>query len=171
MRSGPRQDRSAWRWTSRAAVDTLVASITLLVGVAMMVDSYGIGAGWAEGRLQPGYFPFRLGAIICILSVAIAWHALKRETRANGAFAERSQARLVLSVLVPTLVYVAVIGWLGIYVASALFIAAFMRLGQKRGWLGTAAVSLGVMAVLFVLFEIVFLVPLPKGPLEALIGY
>jgi putative tricarboxylic transport membrane protein len=171
MSPGPRQDHSVWRWTSRAAVDALVASITLLVGVAMMVDSYGIGAGWADGSLQPGYFPFRLGAIICILSVAIAWHALKREARANEAFAERRQVRLVMSVLVPTLLYVAVIGWLGIYLASALFIGAFMRLGQKRGWIGTAAVSVGVMLALFILFEIVFLVPLPKGPIEALIGY
>ena len=133
MSSGPRQDPPARRSTSRAAVDALVASITLLVGAAMMVDSYGIGAGWADGSLQPGYFPFRIGAIICILSVAI--------------------------------------GWLGFYFGSALFIAAFMRLGQKRGWIGTAAVSLGVMAALFILFEIVFLVPLPKGPIEALIGY
>jgi hypothetical protein len=171
MSSGPRQDPPARRSTSRAAVDALVASITLLVGAAMMVDSYGIGAGWADGSLQPGYFPFRIGAIICILSVAIAWHALMRERRASGPFVERRQLRRVLSVLVPTLLYVAAIGWLGIYFASALFIAAFMRLGQKRGWIGTAAVSLGVMAALFILFEIVFLVPLPKGPIEALIGY
>ena len=56
MSSGPRQDPPARRSTSRAAVDALVASITLLVGAAMMVDSYGIGAGWADGSLQPGYF-------------------------------------------------------------------------------------------------------------------
>ena len=41
----------------------------------MMFDSYGIGAGWAADGPQPGYFPFRIGAIICIVSVA---HRVRR---------------------------------------------------------------------------------------------
>jgi hypothetical protein len=46
-----------------------------------------------------------------------------------------------------------------------------MRLMDKYSWLKTLAVSIGLNAVLFWLFEIQFLVPLPKGPLEALFGY
>ena len=60
---------------------------------------------------------------------------------------------------------------LGIYVPSAIFIAAFMRFLGKYGWLRTALVSLGVMLVFFMMFEIWFQVPLPKGPLEAAFGY
>jgi putative tricarboxylic transport membrane protein len=42
---------------------------------------------------------------------------------------------------------------------------------DKSSWLKTVAVSAGVSAVLFWMFEIQFMVPLPKGPLEALFGY
>ena len=63
------------------------------------------------------------------------------------------------------------IGWLGIYFASALFIAVFMRLGQiarldrHRG--GQPRRDRGPLHPV----RDLFLVPLPKGPLEALIGY
>jgi len=77
----------------------------------------------------------------------------------------------VLVVLVPTIVFVLAIKFLGIYVASALFIAAFMRAMDRFSWLKTIVVSIGVSAMLFWLFELQFLVPLPKGPLEAMFGY
>ena len=77
--------------------------------------------------------------------------------------------------MVPTLVYVALIDnpWygLGIYVPSAVFIAFFMRFLGKYGWATIAAVSVGVMVSFFLMFEIWFKVPLPKGPLEAAFGF
>jgi hypothetical protein len=56
-------------------------------------------------------------------------------------------------------------------VASAIFIAAFMRFIGKFGWLKSVLVGLGISGTLFWIFEIMFQVPLPKGPLEALFGY
>jgi hypothetical protein len=89
----------------------------------------------------------------------------------HGTFVERAQFRDVLKVLVPAAVFVALIGYIGIYVASALFIGAFMRwLGRFR-WRTIAIVSVAVPLALFFLFEIWFLVPLPKGPLEDFLGY
>ena len=41
----------------------------------------------------------------------------------------------------------------------------------RYGWLLTAAVSVGVPLVFFLVFERWFLVPLPKGPLEAMFGF
>jgi len=103
-------------------------------------------------------------------------NALRMGREEGGeAFVSRGQLRMVLTVLIPTVVYVILIDnpWypLGIYVPSAIFIAAFMRFLGKYGWLRTALVSLGVMLVFFMMFEIWFQVPLPKGPLEAAFGY
>ena len=77
----------------------------------------------------------------------------------------------VLAMLLPTIAYVILIKLIGIYVASALFIAGFMLFQGKYKWLPTLCVSLGVPGVIFALFEIWFLVPLPKGPLERMLGY
>ena len=77
----------------------------------------------------------------------------------------------VLTMLLPTIGYVILIGFIGIYVASAIFIAGFMLFQGKYRWLPTLLVSVGVPLAMFVLFEIWFLVPLPKGPLESMLGY
>ena len=67
-------------------------------------------------------------------------------------------------------IYVALIGWLGIYAASILFVAFFMRWLSKYDWWKLAAASIGNSVFFFVIFEIWFKIPLPKGPLEALLG-
>jgi hypothetical protein len=59
---------------------------------------------------------------------------------------------------------------LGLYVASTLFIVFFMRRLGRYPWAAAAAVGIGVSAVFFVLFEVWFKLPLPKGPLEAWLG-
>jgi putative tricarboxylic transport membrane protein len=65
---------------------------------------------------------------------------------------------------------IAVIVWTGIYVASTLFIAFFMRWLGKYTWWKVVAVSVGTSVVFFLIFETWFKVPLPKGPLEAALG-
>jgi len=152
-------------------VEIAVAIFMFAIGVVIMIDNYQLGAGWAKDGPQSGYFPFRIGAIICLASVGVLLQVLLSRKRRNAVFVTHRQLRPVLFVLVPTLVYVAAIQFAGIYVASAIFIAAFMRIMDKYSWLKTLAVSVGLNAILFWLFEVQFLVPLPKGPLEALFGY
>jgi integral membrane sensor domain MASE1 len=93
----------------------------------------------------------------------------------HGPFVKWGQLRMILIVMVPCVIYVALIvnpvQSLGIYVASALFIAFFMRYLGKYGWAKIAAVSVGTVVVFFLMFEVWFKVPLPKGPLEAAFGF
>jgi putative tricarboxylic transport membrane protein len=67
-------------------------------------------------------------------------------------------------------VYVALVTFMGIYVSSVVLIAYFMLRHGKHGAALTAAVSVGVPLFFYLVFERWFLVPLPKGPLEALVG-
>lgn len=156
---------------SHSHVEAMAAVAIFLIGVVMMVDNYKMGAGWATDGPQSGYFPFRVGAIICIASAFVCFKALFGKNRNHTVFVSWVRFRLVLLVLVPTIVYVLAIQLLGIYVASAVFVAAFMRVMDKRSWVKVALISIGMSATLFWLFEIQFLVPLPKGPLESLFGY
>ena len=57
------------------------------------------------------------------------------------------------------------------FVAAVLFIGLFMRWLGKYPWWKVAAVSLGTAVVFFLIFERWFLVPLPKGPVETLLGF
>ena len=156
---------------THCAVDVITAVVFFAIGVVMMVDNYRIGITWATDGPEAGYFPYHIGLIICIASAVVLLKSLFGKPRNKEVFVTWDRFRLVLLVLIPTLVYVLLIQFLGIYVASALFMAAFMRCLGKIPWLKLILISVCVNALLFWLFEVQFLVPLPKGPLEALFGY
>jgi hypothetical protein len=157
---------------SRRTAELAVAIGLFLVGITIIADSIHLGIGWLANTPQPGYFPVRVGGVLAFASVVIAVKAyLDRSPVAMRQFVSWPRFRLVLAVFLPTVAYTALIFMIGIYVASALYIAAFMIASRKFRWPVTLAVSLGTAAVAFWLFEMEFLVPLPKGPLEALFGY
>jgi putative tricarboxylic transport membrane protein len=135
-----------------------------------MYDSVRLGARWAEDGPQPGYFPFYVGLLICIASAATALFAVRMPQERNGSFVEVGQLKLVLAVLIPSAVFAGVVGSLGIYLSGTIFIALFMRWLGKYPWWKVALVSIGNSVVFYLIFEVWFLVPLPKGPLEALLG-
>jgi putative tricarboxylic transport membrane protein len=147
-----------------------VACFLLLLAVLVIVDSMRVGTGWADDGPQSGYFPFYIGLLLFAASGWILFSQLRRWSREDGVFAERAQLSQVIAMLVPMIVYVALVYPLGIYVPSAVLIAYFMRRYGKYGWPVTAVVSVGVPVAFLLVFERWFLVPLPKGPLERMLG-
>jgi hypothetical protein len=152
------------------SAEIAVAALFLLIGAVVVFDSARQGARWGEDGPQAGYFPFYIGLLVCASALINIVSALLSKKMQDKAFVEVGQLKLVLSVLVPSLLYVGLIAWAGIYVASAIFVAFFMRWLGKYPWWKVAAVSIGNSVVFFVIFEMWFKVPLPKGPLEAALG-
>ena len=165
------QERPRSAWLTYQAAEVIVAVTIFLVGVVMMMDSYRIWLGWAVDGPKAGYFPFRTWAILSMASVVVFLRALFGSHRNYELFVSWDRFKQVLCVLIPTVFYVVVTQFIGIYVASALFIGGFMRAMAKFSWLKVILVSVGISVTLFWMFEIQFLVPLPKGPLESLFGY
>jgi len=163
----PQQGGSA---ASVRAAEMGTALVIFLAGALVAFDSYRLGAGWGDDGPQAGYFPFYVGLLICLSGAAVFVGALRDAALAAESFVEREQLALILTVLVPTVVYVAVIAYLGFYVASTLYIAYFMWKLGKYSWLKIVPVSIGVSVAFFLVFETWFQVPLPKGPLEAALG-
>ena len=154
---------------STRTLEIVTALIFLVVGSLVMWDSSRIGAGWGADGPQSGYFPFYVGLLMNIASLMNLVLAV-RSSNAES-FVSRPAIKLVLAIFLPCLVYVAVMQWVGLYVASVIFIAVFMRWQGKFSIFKSTLTSLSVVAVLFVMFEIWFKVPLIKGPLEAALGY
>jgi hypothetical protein len=136
-----------------------------------MMDALRIGIGWADDGPMGGYFPFRTGAILSIASIGIFVRALFGKHPNHDLFVSWDRFKMVLAVLIPTALYVVATQFIGIYVASAVFIGGFMRVIGGFSWTKVILVSVVTSIVLFWMFEFQFLVPLPKGPLESLFGY
>jgi hypothetical protein len=153
-------------------VELVVALLFVAVGLVVMIDSVRVGITWAEDGPRAGYFPFYIGCILALAGAYLSVTTIARwKKRAGEIFVRWDQLKPVLTVLVPTIVFVGLIATIGIYVASALYIALFMLWQGKFRILPALVVAVGVPVALFLLFEVWFLVPLPKGPLETLIGY
>ena len=150
------------------AVEIGVALVMIAFGALIIVGSMKVGIGWGPEGPKSGFFPFYLGLAIIAASVMNLVTIFAGDPR--KIFADWSQLLSVLAVVIPTAIYVGAVPWLGIYVSSLLLIAIFMI------WLGrysiglSAVVSIGVTVATYLMFEKWFLVPLPKGPIEELLG-
>jgi hypothetical protein len=160
---------------SLASVHTLelaTAFVICVFAAVVIVSNYRLGAGWDANGPQSGYFPFYVGVILFISGAAV----FIGELRKGGAgevvsFVDSRPFVRVLQILIPTIIFVIGIIYLGIYVSTAIFISTFMVwLGRYRV-IVAVALGIGIALALFFTFEVWFLVPLPKGPLETLFGY
>jgi hypothetical protein len=96
---------------------------------------------------------------------------LSRRAREDGVFVTRDQFRRVLQVLIPTCLFCVFTQWLGIYVASLLLVAGFMRFIGRIAWWKSLLTSFIFTLAMFITFDVAFDVIMPKGPLEALFGH
>jgi hypothetical protein len=152
---------------------SLEIAVAVFIGLLAVIGLYGasrVGIGWGAEGPQAGFFPFYVSAIVLIAS-GVNFISAIRTPDDGKIFAEWGQLRRVFSVIVPTAVYVALIPYLGMYVSSALLIGVFMRWFGKYGWPLVIGIAVLVPVLTFFMFEIWFLVPLPKGPLESYLGY
>ena len=154
------------RWPE-AAVAVLLQAIAALV----VADSLRVGVGWADDGPRSGYFPFIIGVLLFASATWILVSQLRRWRADRAEFAEPAQLRQVASMAVPVALYIGAVALVGLYVASIALIAWFMLRHGRYRVLPTAAVAIGVPLVAFLVFERWFLVPLPKGPLEAMLGF
>lgn len=164
-------EQAPQRPVGRRWPEVAVALLLAALAVVVIADSVRVGIGWADDGPRSGYFPFYIGLLLLGAALAVLLAQWRGRRADDAGFADREQLRRVWSVLLPMAVFVALIKPLGLYVASAALIGWFMRRHGKHRVATTLAVSIGVPLVLFLVFERWFLVPLPKGPLEAMLGF
>jgi putative tricarboxylic transport membrane protein len=165
---------------SNRTMEIVTALLLLVVSVIVIIGSRQIGAGWRDDGPGPGFFPYYVAILMGIASIMNLIAAIRIGSADNESFVSRSAFGRVLAVLIPSTLYVALIGGvghgdisiggLGIYVASFLFITGFMIfIGKEPIWKALLVASL-VPLVAFFMFERWFKVALPKGPLEVWLG-
>lgn len=154
----------ARRGPSHRNVEIAVALIIAAFGVIVMAGSWKVGINWGVEGPKAGFFPFYVGLVIVGSSVVNLVNAAKESP--THLFADWSQLRAVMSIVIPTAIYVAVMPFVGLYLSSLVLIGFFMKWLGRYSWVLTLSIAIGVPLVTFILFEKWFLVPLPKGPIE-----
>lgn len=153
---------------STAAMEFIVALFIFALGALVVFDSHRLGSGWGADGPRAGYFPFYIGLILCISSAVNMYRGVFGKKRDTGPFVSRGPFKQVLWVLVPAILYVLTIQFLGLYVASTVYVAFFMVVLGKYSWIKSVLVSVIMSAVFFLMFEVWFNVPLYKGVYDLL---
>jgi hypothetical protein len=149
---------------STRTMEAVVAALLFLFGATFVYQSVRLGFGWATEGPQSGFFPFYVSLAICAGSLVVFVNALRGKAgRSDEAFVERGQLGKVLQVLVPAAVYVLGIQLIGIYVASVVYVALFMRFLGHYSWVKSVLIAGAITVAFFFMFEVWFQVPLYKG--------
>src|SRR5215471_3087268 len=156
---------------STRAVDIAVSLLLIAFAALMAYDNLRSGIGWASDGPKAGYFPFYLAVLLGGASLFGLVKALVSRAGADSPFVNRDQLKRVMQVLLPTFFFCLLTQWLGIYVASLLLIAGFMRVVGRIAWWKSLVTAFVFAIAMFVTFDVAFDVIMPKGPLEALLGF
>ena len=154
-------------------VEAVVAFLIFILGVTVITGSWKLGSGWTTDGPGAGYFPFYIGILLCIAGLGVMFQSLFGKKKNTDIFVDNEQLKLVLSVFIPACVYVLAVQFLGMYVASAIYIALFMIILGKFSKVKSILTALAVVVVFFLMFEVWFKVPLFKGKFDplAFLGY
>ena len=161
----PRPSNGFARWRAELGI----AMVFVVAGALIVNGSLEQGVGWTPTGPESGYFPLRIGWLIVAvgviqsgIAIAMARRGLADPSR-RESFLRRDRLKPLLQVFVPTVAYIVAVPWLGLYIASALFIAGFMWWHGGYRWRALPT-GIAVCAVFYVLLETWFQVELYKGP-------
>ena len=149
--------------------DFITASILMLLGGIVLFDAVRLGVGWGTDGPKSGFFPFWLALIMVMTCAIILLQTLR--SRSSESFVTRQQLGPVLKVICPAAAMVLLTHFVGLYVSAALYIGFYMRWVGRHSWIAVAVLAVAIPVVSFFIFELWFLVPMPKGPLENWLGY
>ncbi|RJL16486.1 tripartite tricarboxylate transporter TctB family protein [Paracoccus siganidrum] len=161
-----------------AEIGTAIATGAL--GVAAIIGASELGYGWEGHGPQAGYFPFYVGLILIGASLWNLVGAVLRHREAMARvraaleieepFLQREHLGRIGTFLAAMAGFVIGTVTLGVYVSSLAYIAwSAWRQGGYRLWVALA-IGAGFSVVQYVIFEVIFRIPLLKGPIEPLLG-
>lgn len=155
---------------SRPTMEVATAAVTALIGAVVCYGSLQNGIEWADGGPQPGYFPFYVGCLIVFGSGATAFQALMRREPGSAPFLDGERLRTVAGFFLPIVGFALISGFLGLYIGMGIYVFYAMWTAAKFRPHVALMIALLVVAVNFIIFEELFMVPLLKGPVLNALG-
>lgn len=153
----------------RLAMEIATAAATGLIGVVICLGSLTNGIAWASDGPQAGYFPFYVGCLVVLGSLVNAARAVGSAER-DAIFVDAEQMRALARFFLPLLGFVLLSSWLGLYVGMGVYILYATRVTARFRWPAAVFTAVLTVAVNFIIFEVIFTVPLLKGPVLEYFG-
>jgi len=112
------------------------------------------------------YFPFICVGVMCVLNTVLLIHTLRFSRAATAEEMEKAnmikwnEIRFPLLIWLVLLAYVVIYDFFGFYVSTVVLSVALLWLLKARNWKLLVFLPVGLVAGVYVLFEIILKVPL-----------
>jgi len=152
-----------WLRTTHRAVEIGTVVCLLLLSVLLLSESIDLGPGWGESGPQPGFFPFVLTVAMIVGALGVLYANGYREPNLLPFFEASQEVTDLLRVGVPILAAIILVRWLGIYVASGLYLAFFMAWYGRFRWYQALAGGIVLPVIMWLTLREGFNIPMPMS--------
>jgi hypothetical protein len=142
-----------------------VAVVIFLLGVIVLWDAIRLGFKYDPTTGPgPGFLPFYLGLGVLVGTALIIFKGIKALKDGPGKpLIPEGGLKPILWVLIPSTIMVTSIPFFGLHIAAMVFIIFYMRVVGKIEWYKCFLVGLLFPISLYIVFDRLFLIPLPTG--------
>lgn len=147
--------------------DIAVGVVILCIGLLVMFESIRLDIGWGMEGPRAGFYPFIMSLGAVVGSVIILAQAFQRKgvSGSGRPFIPREAIKPVLQCAVPAALMVLLTEYIGLYVAAGLYMAVYMRWIGRHRWRTAVILSILIPLASYVVFDKLFLIPMPEGSL------
>jgi putative tricarboxylic transport membrane protein len=145
--------------------DIIVAFLLMLVGIVVLFDTVRLGFGWGMSGPEAGFFPFYMGLGIVICTFFIALRSIKAHKKegAGKPLVLEGGTTQILWVLLPATGMIILSEFIGLHLATVVYLAFYMGVVGKMHWAKVALISIIIPLATYIVFDKLFLIPLPEG--------
>ena len=145
--------------------DIIVALGLMVVGLIVIADSIRLGFGWGMSGPEAGFFPFYmgLGIVICTFFIVLRGIKIFKKEGTGKPLIVKGGLTQILWVLIPAAGMVLLSELIGLHLATVLYLAFYMGVVGKMNWGKVILLSILVPLVVYIVFDKIFLIPLPEG--------
>jgi len=156
-----------------------MASFWAALSVAIILEVHFIPytkqpIGWEKGLgPQAGWFPFWLAVIMLICSLIVLIPKLIRAAKEGLESAPLMSVegfKAIMRALIPMVVYVVTLPWLGFYLGSMLYLIYYIRAVGKHSWTLSLLTGTIFSVSVFLIFERALKLTLAKGFIEPILN-
>jgi putative tricarboxylic transport membrane protein len=141
--------------------DRWSSAFWLIFSLFICVESYRLDIGSFHNP-GTGFFPFLAGMVFGILSLVLFVLTLIRKRRGAGVL-EKVQWKSIVLVLISLFVYAIVLEELGFILSNILFVAALLRIIERKKWVLVILVAVTSTLAFYVVFQLWLKSQLPRG--------
>ena len=146
------------------SADRIAGAALLALAVAFAAFALRQHAYWGENGPGPAFLPFWVGLVLALLATLLLVGAMRSRDPGEPWLPDGVGRLRIGIVLGATVAYVALLGVLGMTIATALFLVVLARWPDRQPWPTAIGVAIGVAALNYVVFVRWLHVPLPEGP-------